>query len=163
MATVKKAKKYQGGGDVPSWASKFNTQQESERKNPALADERRRKADSTAMADWKKAAAFERAYHKKEGNKIEDRKSGSTAYTVVPKKKEMKSGGPVKKAKSGTEFGMLSVKAGVDKNPKATFADKIAGAKKMAKSGTKMKMGGAMKKAAKAVVAKKIIKSIKKK
>jgi hypothetical protein len=44
-----------------------------------------------------------------------------------------------KKAKNGTSFGMLSVKAGVDKNPKATFADKIAGAKKMAKSGKKMK------------------------
>ena len=43
------------------------------------------------------------------------------------------------KAKNGTSFGMLSVKAGVDSNPKATFADKIAGAKKMAKSGKKMK------------------------
>ena len=46
-----------------------------------------------------------------------------------------------KKAQNGkkTSFGMLSVKAGVDSNPKATFADKIAGAKKMAKSGKKMK------------------------
>ena len=35
-----------------------------------------------------------------------------------------------KKAKNGTSFGMFSVKAGVDSNPKATFADKIAGAKK---------------------------------
>ncbi len=58
---------------------------------------------------------------------------------------QYKKGGVVKKAKSG--FGMLSVKAGVDNNPKATFADKIAGAKGMAKSGKKvakkmMKSGG---------------------
>ncbi len=40
----------------------------------------------------------------------------------------------------GASFGMLSVKAGVDKNPKPTVADRIAGAKmnnkKMAKGGT---------------------------
>jgi hypothetical protein len=52
-----------------------------------------------------------------------------------------------KKAKSGGEFGMLSVKAGVDKNPKPTAADRIAGAKGLAKSGKKvakkmMKSGG---------------------
>jgi hypothetical protein len=55
------------------------------------------------------------------------------------KPKGFKLGG---KAKDGKSFGMLSVKAGVDKNPKATFADKIAGAKKMAKSGKKLKSGG---------------------
>jgi hypothetical protein len=52
-----------------------------------------------------------------------------------------------KKAKSGGEFGMLSVKAGIDKNPKPTAADRIAGAKGLAKSGKKvakkmMKSGG---------------------
>ena len=31
--------------------------------------------------------------------------------------------------KGGSTFGMLSVKAGVDKNPKPTIADRIAGAK----------------------------------
>ena len=43
-----------------------------------------------------------------------------------------KKGGSVKKyAKGGsTAFGMLSVKAGIDKNPKPTAADRIAGAKK---------------------------------
>ena len=81
------------------------------------------------------------------------------------------------KAKNGTSFGMLSVKAGVDKNPKATFADKIAGAKKMAKSGKKvkkaqygvdmtpgaMKMGGkAAKQAAIAIAMKKAGKAPKK-
>jgi hypothetical protein len=55
-------------------------------------------------------------------------------------KVEQKNGGKTKKAKNG--FGMLSVKAGVDKNPNPTFADKIAGAKKMAKSGKKMQYGG---------------------
>jgi hypothetical protein len=61
----------------------------------------------------------------------------------------------IAKAKSGKSFGMLSVKAGIDKNPKPTAADRIAGAKMnagkamygktvTAKSGTKMKkmMGG---------------------
>ena len=32
--------------------------------------------------------------------------------------------------KGGSTFGMLSVKAGIDKNPKPTAADRIAGAKK---------------------------------
>jgi hypothetical protein len=51
----------------------------------------------------------------------------------------MKMGGKMKKAKDGTAFGMLSVKAGIDKNPNPTAADRIAGAKKMAKSGASMK------------------------
>lgn len=51
----------------------------------------------------------------------------------------MKKGGTVKKVKKmakggATSFGMLSVKAGVDNNPKPTAADRIAGAK--------MQMGG---------------------
>lgn len=50
-----------------------------------------------------------------------------------------KNGGAMKKAKDGTAFGMLSVKAGIDKNPNPTAADRIAGAKKMAKSGASMK------------------------
>lgn len=43
----------------------------------------------------------------------------------------MKKGGAIKKkyAKGGSSFGMLSVKAGIDKNPKPTAADRIAGAK----------------------------------
>jgi hypothetical protein len=55
----------------------------------------------------------------------------------------MKKGG---KAKNGTSFGMLSVKAGVDKNPNPTAADRIAGAKGLAKKGKtvakKLKSGG---------------------
>tara|TARA_B100002019_G_scaffold59720_1_gene51245 strand:+ start:1170 stop:1688 length:519 start_codon:yes stop_codon:yes gene_type:complete len=45
----------------------------------------------------------------------------------------------IKKANGGaTDFGMLSVKAGIDKNPNPTQADRIAGATK----GKKMKLGG---------------------
>jgi hypothetical protein len=52
-----------------------------------------------------------------------------------------------KKAEKGGKFGMLSVKAGIDKNPNPTAADRIAGAKGLAKSGKKvakkmMKSGG---------------------
>ena len=81
-----------------------------------------------------------------------------TDYAGKPGKQDSytqyKKGGVIKKkAKDGSSFGMLSVKAGVDNNPKPTFADKIAGAKKMAKSGTKMKMGGAMAKQAAIAIA----------
>jgi hypothetical protein len=70
---------------------------------------------------------------------------------------QYKKGGVVKKAKSG--FGMLSVKAGIDKNPNPTFADKIAGAKKK-----EMKIGGkAAKQAAIAIAMKKEGKTPKKK
>jgi hypothetical protein len=53
----------------------------------------------------------------------------------------MKKGGMVKKkyAKGGSSFGMLSVKAGIDKNPKPTAADRIAGATRKMKSGGMMK------------------------
>jgi len=50
-----------------------------------------------------------------------------------------KNGGKIKKAKNGGAFGMLSVKAGIDKNPNPTAADRIAGATKKAKSGASMK------------------------
>ncbi len=40
---------------------------------------------------------------------------------------------PQKMAGGGTPFGMLSVKAGIDKNPKPTQADRIAGATKKKK------------------------------
>ena len=52
-----------------------------------------------------------------------------------------KKGGATKMKSGGaTKFGMLSVKAGVDKNPKATAADRIAGAKM-----NKKKMGSSTK------------------
>ena len=60
----------------------------------------------------------------------------------------------IAKAKAGKSFGMLSVKAGIDKNPKPTAADRIAGAKMKAVG--KAKNGAKI--AAKKVVAKKPIK-----
>jgi len=54
----------------------------------------------------------------------------------MPKKKMMKKTANGKKAK----FGMLSVKAGIDKNPNPTQADRIAGATKKGK--VKMMGGG---------------------
>lgn len=82
-------------------------------------------------------------------NKLEDKdfqkKAISTAESMRP---AMKKGGMMmkKKAANGTKFGMLSVKAGIDKNPNPTQADRIAGAKGMAKKGAKvakkMKSGG---------------------
>lgn len=59
----------------------------------------------------------------------------------------------IAKAKSGKSFGMLSVKAGIDKNPNPTAADRIAGAKMNA---GKAKYGAKV--GAKKVVAKKPIK-----
>ena len=47
-----------------------------------------------------------------------------------------------KKDGGATDFGMLSVKAGIDKNPKATQADRIAGAKMKEKPVTRAKGGG---------------------
>ena len=55
-----------------------------------------------------------------------------------------KQGKDVKKKKvkgGGSDFGMLSVKAGIDKNPNPTQADRIAGAKM---SNRKKAMGGGM-------------------
>ena len=69
-----------------------------------------------------------------------NRAKADSLYKVAKKREagEMKKGGKMKKAKNGTSFGMLSVKAGVDKNPNPTAADRIAGAKKMAKFGKKV-------------------------
>jgi hypothetical protein len=66
--------------DIPSWAKKFNAIQEAELKNPKLAEERRRKEDSTRNANYIKGRAEERAQKIKEGWKVIDRPSGSTVY-----------------------------------------------------------------------------------
>ena len=72
-------------------------------------------------------------------SRISDRRNARGAENPQLKKPMMKNGG-MKKAQDGkkTAFGMLSVKAGVDKNPNPTAADRIAGAKKMAKFGKKV-------------------------
>ncbi len=53
-----------------------------------------------------------------------------------------KSGGPVKKAKSGTSLGMKSVKAGYDKNPGVTRADFVSIGKGKAQNGKKLIKSG---------------------
>jgi len=58
---------------------------------------------------------------------------GMPGYNATTRPITMKKGG-------ATSFGMLSVKAGVDKNPNATAADRIAGAKM-----NKKKIGGVTK------------------
>ena len=81
----------------------------------------------------KKGMKQAKAYAKKTGKKMDmyygggmvDARNRSEMYM-------MEDGGKVNK------FGMLSVKAGIDNNPKATQADRIAGAKK----GAKKMMGG---------------------
>lgn len=75
------------------------------------------------------------------------RKMGLSSNPLFKKASAMKDTTTYKKSKNGSSFGMLSVKAGVDKNPKPTAADRIAGAKGLAKKGAKvakkmMKNGG---------------------
>jgi hypothetical protein len=71
-------------------------------------------------------------------------KKDSIKEKILPKKKKdrleelrkelgMKKGGKVEKKNGKTPFGMLSVKAGIDKNPNPTYADKIAGGKMKSK------------------------------
>lgn len=67
--------------DIPSWAKKFNAIQETEIKNPKLAEERRKMEDSVMKAKFLKGRAMDRARYIKEGYKVEDRPSGSTVYT----------------------------------------------------------------------------------
>jgi hypothetical protein len=66
-------------------------------------------------------------------------KNGS--YSLNPSKEDKKK---VKefglKSGKGTDFGMLSVKKGIDKNPKPTQADRIAGA--TMKDGSRTKVRG---------------------
>ncbi len=94
-------------------------------------------------------------YSYKKGGAIAKAKFGATTPVKTScKKGEVRSasGGCVserpKFAKGGSAFGMLSVKAGVDKNPKPTAADRIAGAKmakkKIGGSVKKMQKGGSM-------------------
>jgi hypothetical protein len=86
----------------------------------------------------------------KEANKKSDSTNRKTGMNFDKKGFDSLPKLPMKKSKDGSSFGMLSVKAGVDKNPNATFADKIAGAKKKAMSGTSMmKKGGMIKKSIK--------------
>jgi hypothetical protein len=81
------------------------------------------------MQNWKNG--INKAPYKKGGSIGKMKKGGSVGSSKKPK---MAKGGSV-------SFGMLSVKKGIDKNPKPTAADRIAGAK--------MKKGGSVKKSSK--------------
>ena len=69
---------------------------------------------------------------------VKSRKSVLANNPLFKKASAMKDTTTYKKSKNGSSFGMLSVKAGVDKNPNPTQADRIAGAKGMAKKGAKL-------------------------
>ena len=153
-----KMKKYQGGGNVDPRVAEFL--------------KKRKAADTTKM--YNRGEMLE-TINAITAGKIKPRvdkpmasgtgKSKPTTYGVVSGKdttymdktdfekrfgnKKRDGGKVVKKAKAGGAFGMLSVKAGIDKNPNPTQADRIAGAKKLAKSGKKVakKAGKAPKKA----------------
>jgi hypothetical protein len=60
--------------------------------------------------------------------------AGKTSQEMKKKTKKIFKDG------KGTDFGMLSVKAGIDKNPKPTKADRIAGA--TMKDGSRTKVRG---------------------
>jgi hypothetical protein len=83
-------------------------------------------------------------YKKSAIDKIGDKQAKELDKASVFGKKAKAKAKP--KAEKGGKFGMLSVKAGIDKNPKPTQADRIAGAKGLAKSGKKvakkLKSGG---------------------
>jgi len=89
-------------------------------------------------------AAYEKSsYDKKMDAKGSHSKEGSKKDMAADKKAAKKMG--YMKKGGSTSFGMLSVKAGVDNNPKPTAADRIAGAKMKKGGSVKMKMGGSMK------------------
>ena len=75
----------------------------------------------------------------KEDEGLTSEELGRAGQSLRKSKNPKKTGEGLKEGK-GTDFGMLSVKAGIDNNPKPTQADRIVGATK------KMKKGGIVKK-----------------
>ena len=61
-------------------------------------------------------------------NRLYNKQVSPKGYMKGGRVKKM-GGGMAKKNNKASKFGMLSVKAGIDKNPKPTQADRIAGAK----------------------------------
>jgi hypothetical protein len=115
----------------------------------AVADMKQADRDYKASDSIRKAPITGKTVKEKLDQMRSNRSKADSLFKAAEKRSVggMKKGGKmVKKAKDGTSFGMLSVKAGIDKNPKPTQADRIAGAKGMAKKGAKvakkMKSGG---------------------
>ena len=169
---MKKMKKYQGGGSIfessgapmdPRVAAFLKKRQASDTTKPYTREEMMETMNKIARGELK--PRVDKPVAVGEGTKkYATVNKGDTTYMskgdfekkYVQKKKD--GGKLVKKAKAGGAFGMLSVKAGIDKNPNPTQADRIAGAKKLAKSGKKL-----AKQAATAIAMKKAGKAPKKK
>ena len=108
-----------------------------------LRDRLKKRKEMTPLA--KKAQggpASTRGMAKKEDNKRDIRKVESSIGASMSSKREMGRRGIARRAKGG--FGMLSVKAGIDKNPNPTQADRIAGAQMKGKMKPKKAMVGAL-------------------
>jgi hypothetical protein len=104
-----------------------------------IAERNPERADKVAERMKKRDSRLQR------GKEIANPRRMEMMKNALMKEKELKErelNAPAKKAQNGkkTAFGMLSVKKGIDNNPNPTFADKIAGAKKMAKSGSTVSM-----------------------
>ena len=76
----------------------------------------------------------------KEDEGLTSEELGRAGQSLRKSKNPKKTGEGLKEGK-GTDFGMLSVKAGIDNNPKPTQADRIAGATKNEKKTVKAKSG----------------------
>ena len=76
----------------------------------------------------------------KEDEGLTSEELGRAGQSLRKSKNPKKTGEGLKEGK-GTDFGMLSVKAGIDNNPKPTQADRIAGATKNEKKTVKAKGG----------------------
>ena len=76
----------------------------------------------------------------KEDEGLTSEELGRAGQSLRKSKNPKKTGEGLKEGK-GTDFGMLSVKAGIDNNPKPPQADRIAGATKNEKKTVKAKSG----------------------
>ena len=76
----------------------------------------------------------------KEDEGLTSEELGRAGQSLRKSKNPKKTGEGLKEGK-GTDFGMLSVEAGIDNNPKPTQADRIAGATKNEKKTVKAKSG----------------------
>ena len=141
LAGPKKDKNKKAGIDGPSKTSKKKDFSD-------FATKSKRKARSV-----KKPVRVANVDDFKEAPKLDKQKAGAEKMlkTVKMAASDLPrgAGGPVPRNRKikrrdggATDFGMLSVKAGIDKNSKATQADRIAGAKMKEKPVTRAKGGG---------------------
>jgi len=138
---IYRTRKAEGG--ILGKAKKFLGKEAPKRKPKSEAEIKKiTSSDAYKKADFKtktKMLGGNVSTRKEMEEKIKKQKP-SIKEQIAPKKKidrlkelrkelGMKKGGRAKKKNGKTPFGMLSVKAGIDKNPNPTQADRIAGAK----------------------------------